>query len=168
MNGRQDQKKHDAHGELVARFKRQADEIRRLTSGLDDASLSRRTAAEKWSLKELVCHLWRVQQVFEERVDAMLRKDNPEIAPYEPDGDEEFDRMAALPGPDLTAGFFASRDELVARLHRLSPADWHRKGRHPEFPNYDIHFQLEYMAHHEAHHIYQIFQRRAPLGKLPH
>jgi hypothetical protein len=24
------------------------------------------------------------------------------------------------------------------------------------------------MAHHEAHHIYQLFQRRVPFGKLPH
>jgi len=29
-------------------------------------------------------------------------------------------------------------------------------------------FCIEYMAHHEAHHIYQIYQRRSPFGPLPH
>ena len=54
------------------------------------------------------------------------------------------------------------------RFHPLTPAEWHRKARHPQFPHYDLHFQVEYMAHHEAHHIYQLFQRRVPFGKLPH
>jgi hypothetical protein len=40
----------------------------------------------------------------------------------------------------------------------------HRAGRHPEFDHYDVHFQVEYMAH----HIYQMFQRRAPFGQMPH
>ena len=31
-----------------------------------------------------------------------------------------------------------------------------------------IGFGVEYMAHHEAHHIYQMFQRRVVFGKLPH
>jgi hypothetical protein len=26
---------------------------------------------------------------------------------------------------------------------------------------------MEYLAHHEAHHMYQMFQRRPP-GRLPH
>ena len=54
------------------------------------------------------------------------------------------------------------------KLDGLTPSEWHRKAKHPQFPHYDLHFQVEYMAHHEAHHIYQLFQRRVPFGKLPH
>ena len=31
-------------------------------------------------------------------------------------------------------------------------------------PVYDVHFCMEYMGHHEAHHIFQMFERRAALG----
>jgi len=66
------------------------------------------------------------------------------------------------------AAFLDSREKFAARLEKLSPAEWHRPGKHPDYPHYDVHFQVEYMVHHEAHHIYQMFQRRAPLGKIPH
>ena len=98
----------------------------------------------------------------------MLTQEGPAIARYEPEGDAEFEKLAARPAAETLAGFLDARARLAARLGGLSPTDWHRLGKHPEFPNYDVHFQVEYMLHHEAHHIYQMLQRRTPLGKLPH
>lgn len=160
--------KDETHRRILARLREQASDVKRLASGLDEAALATRTVPGKWSLKELICHLWRVQQIFEGRIDRALREDNPLLENYEPEGDPEFDRLVALPAAQSLAGFLADRERLLVRLEPLSPADWHRPGRHPEFPYYDIHFQVEYMAHHEAHHIYQMYQRRAPLGKVPH
>ena len=160
--------KDKVHSRVIARLKEQAEDIRRLASGLGEELLAKRTVPDKWSLKELLCHLTRIQQVFEGRVEAMLARDNPAIASYEPEGDPEFDRMAARPTEQTLAEFTAGRDRLAARLKKLRPPDWHRPGTHPEFPHYDVHFAVEYMAHHEAHHIYQIYQRRSPFGPVPH
>ncbi len=98
----------------------------------------------------------------------MLAEDNPAITRYEPDGDEQFEKMASKPAQDSLTGFLENRERLAQHLAELTPVEWHRRGAHPEFANYDVHFQVEYMAHHEAHHIYQMFQRRVPLGKIPH
>ena len=160
--------KHEAHRRLVDRLRNQGVQIERLTRDLDDATLSRRTVPDKWSLKELVCHLWRVQRLFEGRIEAMLTKDDPVVVPYTPQPDSEFDLLVAHPGAETRAAFLADRESFAARLDELSPAQWHRGGHHPEYPGFDVHFQVEYMAHHEAHHIYQLFERRVPLGKLPH
>lgn len=160
--------KHEAHRRLVARLRQQADDVRRLVSGLEEAPLAQRLKPAQWSLKELVCHLWRVQQVFEGRIEAMLGGENPAITSYNPEGDAEFAGLAAQPADASVAGFLEARSRLAERLETLTPSDWHRPGRHPDFPHYDVHFQVEYMVHHEAHHIYQMYQRRAPLGKLPH
>ena len=160
--------KHDAHRQLITRLRQQAEEVRRITAGLDEASLAKRTIPDKWSLKELVVHLHRVQQVFEDRVNAMIAQDNPSIMPYEPEGDVEFDEMVTRDGEDSLSALTESRERLAGRLEKFSPAEWHRPGRHPEYPHYDVHCQVEYMIHHEAHHIYQMFQRRAPFGKMPH
>jgi len=159
---------HDLHRRLIARLLQQAEDVRRLATGLDEEKLSRRTMPGKWSLKELVCHLRRVQHVFEGRIFSMLGEENPALPPYEPEGDAEFDAMVRRPGADTLAGFLRERTLLAARLEALAPAEWHRPGHHPEYANYDVHFAVEYLAHHEAHHLYQMLQRRVPLGKLPH
>jgi hypothetical protein len=160
--------KHAAHGRLVARLRQQADDVGRLTAGLDETSLAQRIAPDKWSLKELVCHLHRLQDIFEGRVEAMVTGENPSITSYMPDGDLEFEKILSRPAKDSIAAFLKSRQRLAGHWEELSPAEWHRPGRHPDFPHYDVHFQVEYMVHHEAHHIYQMYQRRVPFGKLPH
>ena len=160
--------KHEAHRRLIGRLRELAQDVQRLTSGLDETALATRVVPGKWSLKELVCHLWSVQQLFDERIASVLTQDTPAIDQYTPDGDPRFEAMRARQASDVIAGFLEGRQRLANRLERLSPAEWHRPGRHPEFPRYDVHFQVEYMVHHEAHHLYQIYQRRLPLGKIPH
>jgi len=159
---------HEAYRSLVKRLRVHAEDVRRITAGLDDVSMATQTVPGKWSLQELVCHLFRMQDVFEARVESMLAVEKPAVVPYSPDGDAEFEKMAARAAKDTLADFLESRERFAQRLEQLSPAEWHRKGQHPEYPHYDVHFQVEYMVHHEAHHIYQMFQRRVPLGKMPH
>jgi hypothetical protein len=160
--------KHAVHLALVERLRRQAAEVLRLTSGLPEATLATRTVPEKWSLKELVCHFRRMEEVFADRFQRTLTEEAT-ILPYDnPDADPRFVELTKMPTDEVLADYLREREALCRRLETLSPADWHRKARHPEYPHYDVHFQAEYMAHHEAHHIYQLFQRRVPLGKLPH
>lgn len=156
-----------AHARVVQRLRDQADDVRRLVAGLDEESLSKRTIPEKWSLKELVCHVLKVQQVFSERLERMLAEENPSVTSYTADNDPGFPRMAALPSGETITAYLAERERYLDRLEDLSPGQWHRTAQHPEFPNYDVHFQTDYLAHHEAHHIYQMLQRRASFGKLP-
>lgn len=160
--------KHQVHLQLLARLHEQAQDIRRLTSGLDETALATRTVPEKWSLKELVCHLLSVQRVFEGRIGRMLAEDRPTIVKFDVDNDPEFEGLVQQAASDTLSSLMTGRDQFIARLASLSPADWHRAGQHPEFPHFDVHFQVEYMTHHEAHHIYQMLQRRIPLGKIPH
>jgi DinB superfamily len=160
--------KHAVHARIVQRLEAQARDVTRMVAGLSEEELARRTVPEKWSVKELLCHLDRIHEVFDQRVDAMLEQDNPKVASYEPDGDPAFDARVRRSTADTLAAFLARRDRLIARLEELRPADWHRKGQHPEYAGYDVHFCVEYLAHHEAHHLYQMFTRRSPLGPIPH
>lgn len=160
--------KHAVHRQLLSRLRQQADDVRRLTSDLDDERMKQRTVPEKWSVHELVCHMWRIQDVFQGRLSSILEADNPTITPYDPEGDAEFERRVQQPGTAVLAGFAAARERFLATADPLTPAQWHRRGAHPEFANFDVHFLVEYFAHHEAHHIYQLFQRRIPFGKVPH
>ena len=160
--------KHAVHLALVQRLRAQAAEVQRLAAGLDEETLATRGVPGKWSMKELVCHCRRMESVFGERINRMLAEETT-IVPYDnPDADEVFVALTNQPTVDVLAEYLGEREALCQKLERLTPAEWHRKARHPQFQHFDLHFQIEYMAHHEAHHIYQLFQRRVPFGKLPH
>jgi DinB family protein len=156
-----------AHARVVQRLRDQANDVRRLVAGLDEDLLAKRTIPEKWSLKELVCHVLKVQRVFSERLETMLAQENPSVTSYDADADSGFEKMGARPADETIAAYLAERERYLERLEDLSPAEWHRTAEHPDFPHYDVHFQTDYLAHHEAHHIYQMLQRRTPFGKLP-
>jgi len=156
-----------AHTRIIARLRDHALEVRRLFAGLDEDALNRKVVPAKWSLKEILCHISRTQRVFDARLDTLLAEDNPQITYYGAEGDLLFEEMADHPAAGTLEEFLAERGLLIGRLEKLSLEEWHRPGRHPEFENYDVHLQMDYLAHHEAHHVYQMFQRRPPLGPVP-
>ncbi len=160
--------KHEAHRRIVEKLEVQAADIRRLCSGLEEDAIARRPKAETWSVKEVLAHVARLQDIFETRLEALLTKEQPPIVSYSPETDAEFAAFAARPSAELLKGFDDTRARILARLVTLSPAEWHRPGKHPDYPAYDVHFCMEYMGHHEAHHIWQMFERRAALGPAPH
>ena len=150
--------------ELVARLRQLGGDVRRLTAGFDDQTLQQRTVPDKWSLIELACHLWVVQQMFEGRIDAMLEHETPAFEPYAPESDAAFAALIASgPGAAQVQRFLADRDRFAGRLETLAAAEWRRSGKHPTFGIFDVEFLVDYMAHHEAHHVYQMFMRRVPL-----
>ena len=152
---------HLSHSQLIERLKSQAQDVRRICTELDEESIARRGKPEQWSVKEVLAHIARLQEVFEGRLDALLTKENPTITSYSPEADPEFAAIAKKPSGELLKWFEEGRSRLVSRLERLSPPEWHRPGRHAEYPRYDVHFCMEYMGHHEAHHMYQMFERAA-------
>jgi len=147
--------------QLIGRLRQHADDVRRITDGLGDAALHQRIEPEQWSLAELVCHILRVQDLFESRIDAMLQREEPAFESYAPEGDAGFvDFVASHRGRKAVEGFVTERDRFAGRLDALAPGEWRRRGRHPTFATFDVDFLVEYMLHHEAHHLYQMFMRR--------
>jgi hypothetical protein len=147
--------------QLVGRLRQHADDVRRITDGVGGAALDQRIEPEQWSLTELVCHILRVQDLFEGRIDAMLERDEPAFESYAPEGDAGFvEFVASHRGRNAVESFLTERDRFVGRLDALAPGQWLRRGRHPTFATFDVDFLVEYMLHHEAHHMYQMFMRR--------
>jgi len=151
---------------ILSRLAAHVDDIHRTTSGLGDAVLARRVYDDKWSLHELVCHIWRVQQVFDSRISRMLTEENPAVPSYNPEHDAEFAPLVAQPPLQTIDAFKQSRREFIGRLESLDAAQWNRPGQHPEYPRFTVAFQVEYMMHHEASHLYQMFARRQKLSLM--
>ena len=95
--------KHAVHLALVQRLRAQAADVQRLVSGLDEDSLARRTVPDKWSMKELICHFRRMEEIFADRIGRMLTEETT-IVPYEnPDGDEAFVALTRRPAAEVLA-----------------------------------------------------------------
>jgi hypothetical protein len=151
---------------LLDRLRLQAADLHRLTDGLHENLLVKRVVADRWSLKELVCHIRRVQQVLvHDRLEVVLTRDNPELVAYQPETDPRFLEMVERPTDETIMGYLEERQALIARLESLTPEQWRRPGRHPVFAQSDVCTLVEYLVHHEAHHVYQMFQRRALIGR---
>jgi Protein of unknown function (DUF664) len=93
--------KHAVHLALVQRLRVQAAEVKRLAAGLDETTLATRSVPEKWSMKELICHVRRMETIFGERLHRMLTEEAT-IVPYEsPDGDEAFLALTKRPTAEV-------------------------------------------------------------------
>jgi hypothetical protein len=152
---------------LLDRLRLQATDVHRLTEGLHENHLTRRVIPDRWSLKELVCHIRRMQQVFvQDRLEVVLTQDNPQLVAYSPEADPRFSEMVERPTAETITAYLEERQQLLDRLSALPPEAWQRTGRHPTYPHSDVCSLAEYLVHHEAHHIYQMFQRRALIAPL--
>ena len=117
---------------------------------------TRRLRPEKWSLHEHACHLAVAQDLFEQRLALMLAEDNPAIRPYNPDQDEAPDRLLQLDLAATLDRFASERARLVARLRGLTPAQWQRPGRHPEYTPYTVYIMFRHAALHDGLHLYRM------------
>ena len=133
---------------------------------LDEVTISKRTDPDKWSVKEVLAHVARLQEVFEQRLDAILAKEGRRSLRTTRRGIPISSRSRSPPpsssGSGSTMGGTLARAARKARPGRLAS-----EGKPPRLSRLRHSFRMEYMAHHEAHHAFQMFTRR-PAGKTPH
>src|SRR5215470_18625881 len=106
----------NSHARVIERLKSSGEDVRRLCRDLDEITVSRRTEPEKWSVKEILAHLAKLQEVFEQRVDAILAKEGAPITSYDPEKDAEFAAFAKKSADEIWKGFDEGRRRLVAKL----------------------------------------------------
>jgi hypothetical protein len=120
------------------------------------AVLRRRPAPGRWSAHEHACHLAHVHGLFFDRLELMLSSPSPVIAPYDPGTADPDDRLLGMDLEPSLRQFEAERRLLVARLRRLSPADWQRTAEHGEYRTYSVFIMFRHLALHDFLHAYRI------------
>lgn len=141
---------------VLASLERAPALVRELVEEMPPPLRKRRLRPEKWSLHEHACHLAVAQNLFEERLERMLAEDNPVIRPYQPHEDDAPDRLLVMDLEATLAQFEAHRKRLVERLRRLTPAEWRRPARHPEYARYTVYIMFRHLAMHDVLHLYRM------------
>src|SRR4029453_15025730 len=114
------------------RLTRTADELAAAISGRDDATLSRRPDGKNWAAKEVVCHLRDIEEMFMGPFGLILAMDNPKLSfdPTTPDRWAEERQYLRNDADRALAAFRQRRDEALALLRTLRPAQWKGGGAH--------------------------------------
>lgn len=114
-------------------------------------------ASGKWSIQENLAHLARYQEVFIDRIEAILKGDNPAFVSYVVTDDVEFPLWTNMSMEDLFIKFKDSRRKIFNLLISLSDEQVARKGRHPRFGEMKVAGWVEFFLLHEAHHLLTMY-----------
>ncbi len=140
--------------DLLTILRSTPDTLRGLTGGLSDPAARRGESAEDWSVAQVAAHLVDAERAWFSRIRLMREQDHPLLV-YFPDLD--------ITRPDLSeslAEIERRRQETVAYLEGLKPAEWRRggdyKGRWGEIT---IAWAARHLAAHDAGHLAQIARR---------
>jgi hypothetical protein len=163
----------------LQRLARTADDLAAALQGRSDAAISRPPGPQKWSAKEVVCHLRDIEELFMLRFHYMLGTDEPTflvLAEMPPDpGRWGIGGRVGMPlSPDRWAeerqylrndaalalrAFRNRREETLALLGKLSPAQWQRGSLHVTLGRMTFEDWVALMAAHDDKHLGQL--RRA-------
>jgi hypothetical protein len=141
---------------LLEALARAPDIVVPLVREANPAILKQRPAPGEWSIHENAVHLAEVHPLFFQRLDLMLRENDPAISSYDPGRDDPEDALLKLDLDGAMRRFTEDRARLVARLRALAPSDWRRTARHDEYNAYSIFIMFRHLALHDFDHAYRI------------
>jgi hypothetical protein len=114
--------------------------------------LSRQPAARQWSALECLQHLVDTEPVFSSRVQAFLV--GQDFPAFDPDSQGTQSEIQQSPA-ELARQFASLRDESLAALANVSPADLGRKVRHQELGPVTLEQMIHEWAAHDLMHTVQ-------------
>ena len=147
----------------LARMARTSDDLAGALRGQPDAALSRRPDAKNWSAKEVVCHLRDTEESFMMRFQMIAGAEEPKLFGVDPDRwavERQYQRSDA---GEALAAFRRRREESLAYVRGLKPADLQRAGIHATRGRFTVNDFVTLMAWHDDNHLDQL--RRALEGK---
>lgn len=86
----------------------------------------------------------------------MLASPSPLITPYEPSEHEPDDLLLSMDLEDCLPRYVDDRYRLVARLRKLSDAEWQVTAEHGEYSHYSVFIMFRHLALHDFFHAYRI------------
>jgi hypothetical protein len=132
------------------------DLVPRWRAALNRLDVHERPAPTTWSPLEYGAHVRDVHRVFVERLDLMLREDDPEFA----DWDQDATALAArydLQDPGRVADEIADAAVLLAQgFAAVGDDQWQRAGRRSNGSRFTVETLAQYFLHDVVHHLHDV------------
>jgi DinB family protein len=147
--------------EVAALIRSNAAAWERLLSGRAD-DLRRRPSDERWSPLEYACHVRDVCRLYDERLDLMLRRDDPLYANWDQDATAAEDDYNGQDPAVVALELRAAALELAGAFDQVEGAQWQRSGRRSDGVAFTVDTFSRYLVHDPVHHLFDVTGERAP------
>lgn len=123
-----------------------------------EIAFDKRPDPERFSLREVVCHLADWEGVWLGRMQKMASEDDPELPGYD-EGQWAIDHQYSVANAqEQIRKFVEGRKALVAFLKSLSPEQWERTGLHSQWGSVSIVSLATIVLGHDGYHTKQIVE----------
>jgi len=147
---------YDAKSWLLKALRETAHAMESLIWNVDDDALTRRPGEDEWSCKELVLHMTEMERRYIDRLERIVRLDDPHIDAFDADSIEPDERAAESHIFDLMDEFGVLRRQSVYLLWSLDDRDWERAGVHPYLGPLTVTQVAREMNEHDLAHLWQL------------
>ncbi|HLH43657.1 MAG TPA: DinB family protein [Bryobacteraceae bacterium] len=146
---------------LLERFRRGAELLAVATTGAAGPELDFKPSPEKWSVRQIVCHLADTEAVYVMRLRQVLAEDNPTLYPF--NGEAWADRLdyARRKISQALETFRVLRSENYELLKGMPEEAFQRPCVHAEAGRWTLRDLVLNNAHHVEDHVKQIQAARA-------
>ncbi len=145
---------YDPKAWLLKALRETAHAMETLIWELDESALDRHPDDDEWSCHELIAHMSTMEKHFVERLERIVRLDEPRITAFDGDSIEPAD--AADDTFELMDEFGVQRQQAVYMLWSLDDHDWQRHGVHPYLGPLTIMQVAREMNEHDLAHLWQL------------
>lgn len=143
---------------IIERLNTQHLSIEEIIKNLDESTSTRQPSPGKWSIHENLAHITGYHHVLLQRLNTILKEENPFFKRYSPDSDPEFKKWCEFKVNELLKHLVDNRYAMNTFIFNLTPKELERNGKHQKFGKMNIVEWIEFFLLHEAHHIYTIFK----------
>jgi len=142
---------------IKSRLAHQHETVLELLDGKSEDQLKKRPIADKWSPFENVAHLGAYQPAFIQRLEKMLKEDEPHFQRYKAEDDPQFYVYLDLSLLELESDIVSKRKTMMDMIEQLTDKQLNKAGHHPRFGRLSIYDWVEFFLLHEAHHLFTIY-----------
>jgi hypothetical protein len=144
---------YDAKSWLMKALRETAHAMESLLWGVDDDLHEETPSADEWSCAQLVAHMSQMEQRYLERLERMVRLDEPRIAAFDADSIDCDDDISLYEAID---DFSERRRQTVYLLYALDDGEWRRTGVHPYLGPLTVLEVAREMNEHDLSHLWQL------------
>ena len=146
------------YSSIIDRLNSQHLVISELIKDLDNDTINKQPATDKWSIKDNIAHITYYHLKFLNRIKLILNGKENYFKRYNPDEDPEFIEWRKMSKEKLLSKLEENRNKVIDYIDELKSSDLEKTGTHQKFGKMNILQWIEFVLLHEAHHIYTIFK----------
>jgi uncharacterized damage-inducible protein DinB len=132
--------------------------IKELLKNLDDEKINNKPMLGKWSIHENLTHIVSYHQIFINRMEEIVKSDNPYFNRYKTEDDPNFIKWQNVKTEELIINLEEERNKVVDFIFQFNEQELQKKGTHQKFGTMNVVEWIEFFLLHEAYHIYTIFR----------